>query len=142
VRRAVIALAVIGFLAVSTLVARWLTTDNAERDQVTQLLSAQLRDDPRTMLRRLHGCTGACAAQVVATARRLRRPGPLQIVAYDSATAHSLWSNSGPTRVVWKTPTTLTVVQCVGVRRTGDALRGLSIRLLTLSPSRPRTSGC
>jgi hypothetical protein len=142
VRRAVIALAVVGFLAISALVARWLTTDNAERDQVTQLLAAQLRDDPRAMLGHLHGCTGSCVAQVVANARSLHRAGPLQIVAYDSATAHSLWSNSGPTRIVWKTPTTLTVVQCVGVKRTGDALRGLSVRLLTLSPSRPRTSGC
>jgi hypothetical protein len=142
VRLAVIAVAVVAFLAASGFVARWLTTDNAERDQVTRLLSAQLRGDPRAMLRELDGCDAACAAQVRADARRLRRPGPLQIVSYESATAHALRSDSGPTRVVWKTPRTLTVVQCVGVRRTGSALRGLTVHLLTLSPSRPRSAGC
>jgi hypothetical protein len=142
VRRAAIALAVVAFLAVSGLLARWLTTENAERDQVTRLLDAQLRGDPRGMLRELDGCPAACAAQVRANARRLRRPGPLEIVAYDSATAHALGSRRGPTRVVWKTPRTLTVVQCVGVRRTGSALGGLTVRLLTLSPPRPRTAAC
>jgi hypothetical protein len=142
VRLAVIALAVVAFLAVSALVARWLTTDNAERDQVTRLLSAQLRGDAGAMLDELDGCDAACAAQVRANARRLHRPGPLQIVAYDSGTAHSLRGRRGPTRVVWKTPRTLTVVQCVDVRRTGDALGGLTVHLLALSASRPRTAGC
>lgn len=141
-RLAAIALAVVAFLAVSALVARWLTTDNAERDQVTRLLRAQLRGDPRAMLDDLDGCAAACADRVRANARRLRRPGPLQIVAYDSATAHALRSRSGPTRVVWKTPSTLTVVQCVGVRRTGSALGGLTVRLQTLSAPRPRTAPC
>jgi hypothetical protein len=142
VRLAAIALAVVAFLAVSALVARWLTTDNAERAQVTRLLDAQLRGDPGGMLRELDGCTAACAAQVRANARRLRRPGPLQIVAYDSATAHALRSRSGPTRVVWKTPRTLTVVQCVAVRRTGSAVGGLTVHLLALSPPRSRTAAC
>jgi hypothetical protein len=142
VRLAAIVLAVIVFLAVSALVARWLTTDNAERDQVTRLLAAQLRGDPRRMLGELEGCDAACVAQVRADARRLRRPGPLQIVSYESATAHALRSASGPTRVVWKTPRTLTVVQCVGVRRSGSVLRGLTVHLLTLSPSISRSAGC
>jgi hypothetical protein len=141
-RAALIAVAVVAFLAISAVLARWLTTDNAERDQVTRLLSAQLRGDPRAMLRELDGCTAACAARVRANAARLRRPGPLQIVAYDSGTAHALSGRTAPTRVVWKTPQTLTVVQCVGVRRTGNALKGLSVQLLTLSPSRPRTAPC
>jgi hypothetical protein len=141
-RAALIALAVIAFLAVSALVARWLTTDNAERDQVTRLLDAQLRGDPDAMLRELDGCAGACADRVRANAARLRRAGPLQIVAFDSGTAHALSATSAPTRVVWKTPRTLTVVQCVAVRRTGNALEGLSVRLLTLSAPRPRTAPC
>ena len=141
-RTLAIVVAAVAFLAVSALLARWLTTDNAERDQVTRLLSAQLRGDPDAMLRELDGCTGACAAQVRADAARLRRPGPLLIVAYDSGTAHALTGKSGPTRVVWKTPRTLTVVQCVGVERTGNALRGLSVHLRSLSPPRPRTAPC
>ena len=141
-RAALVALAVVAFLAVSALVARWLTTDNAERAKVTRLLQAQARGDARGMLRELEACRGACAERARANARRLRRPGPIQIVAYDSATAHALTTRTGVTRVVWKTPQTLTVVQCVRVRRTGSALRGLTVHLLALSPPIPRTAGC
>jgi hypothetical protein len=142
VRRLVIALVAVAFLAASAVAARWLTTDNAERDLVTRLLRAQARGDGGGMLAELEGCAGACATRVEANARRLRRPGSLQIVAYDSATSHALSSRSGATRVVWKTPTTLTVVQCVQVRRTGSALGGLTVRLVAVSPPLPRTAGC
>jgi len=140
-----IALGVLGlivFLAISALVARWLTVDNAERDQVTSLLQAQARGDAVAMVRQLSGCTSACAATQRANARRLRRPGPVQIVAYDSATAHALTAKTGLTRVVWKTPQSLTVVQCVRVRRTGNALRGLNVRLVALSAPIARTASC
>jgi hypothetical protein len=142
VRLISIVLAAVAFLAVSALVARWLTTDNAERDQVTRLLEAQARGDSGAMLDELDACSAACADQVRANARRLRRSGRLQIVAYDSATSHALRARTGPTRVVWKTPQTLTVVQCVRVRRTGSVVGGLSVRLLALSAPRPRTAGC
>ena len=135
-------LGVVVFLAISALLARWLTTDNAERDQVTRLLRAQARGDARGMLRELDGCAAACARQVRADARRLRRPGSLQIVLYESSTSHALRSRTGPTRVVWKTPDTLTVVQCVRVHRTGNALKGISVHLLKLSAPIPRTADC
>ncbi|HEY3021496.1 MAG TPA: hypothetical protein VGJ32_14965 [Solirubrobacteraceae bacterium] len=141
-RAVVIALSVLAFLAASALVARWLTTDNAERAKVTRLLQAQARGDARAMLRELDACAAACAARARANARRLRRGGPVQIVAYESATSHALRSRTGVTRVVWKTPDTLTVVQCVRVRRSGSALGGLTVRLLGLSGPIPRTAGC
>src|SRR3954454_14461765 len=140
-----IALGVLGlivFLVISAFVARWLTTDNAERTQVIRLLQAQARGDAGGMVRQFSACAPGCAAEARAHARRLRRPGPIQIVAYDSATAHALTTRTGVTRVVWKTPQTLTVVQCVRVRRTGSALRGLTVHLLALSPPIPRTAGC
>ena len=140
-----IALGVLGlivFLVISVFVARWLTTDNAERDQVTRLLQAQARGDAAGMLRELGPCSPACAAQARADARRLRRPGSVQIVAFDSQTAHALSSRTGVTRVVWKTPQTLTVVQCVRVHRAGNALKGLTVRLLALSAPIPRTADC
>src|SRR5436190_13044300 len=141
-RAAAVALGIIAFLAISALLARWLTVDNAERDQVTRLLQAQARGDAPGMLRELDGCTAACAGQVRANARRLRRPGSLQIVLYESSTSHALSSRTGETRVVWKTPDTLTVVQCVRVQRTGNALGGLKVSLLGVSGPRPRTAGC
>ena len=141
-RVALIAAGLVAFLAVSFGLARWLTRDNAERAKVTRLLRAQARGDAAAMLRELDGCAGACAAQTRANARRLRRGGRVQIVAYESETSRAIGSEAGPTRVVWKTPQTLTVVQCVGVRRSGNALRGQSISRERLSAPRPRTAAC
>ena len=141
-RRAVIVVIVLVFLAVSAGVARWLTADNAERDKVTALLHAQLRGDAGGMLHELDQCTGGCVARVRANAARLRRAGRLEIAAYQSETSHALGADTGQTRVVWKTPTSLTVVQCVTVKRTGDPIRGMSIELLGISGPIGRQSAC
>ena len=58
-----------------------------------------------------------------ANARRLRAPGDLKIALYQSQTAHAVRSDTKPTRVVWFTPGRLTTVQCVLVRRSGNAVR-------------------
>ena len=141
-RLVVIAIAVLIFAAVSAGVARWLTADNAERDKVTELLQAQARGDAAAMLRELDRCGGGCAARVRANAQRLRRAGKLQIARYDSSTSHALGADTGQTRVVWKTPATLTVVQCVTVKRTGNPIRGIDIQLLGISGPIPRESAC
>jgi len=141
-RLALIAVGIVVFLAVSAGVARWLTADNAERDKVETLLRAQARGDAGGMLRELSGCGGACAARVRSGAQRLRRPGRLQIVLYDSTTSHALGADTGQTRVVWKTPRSLTVVQCVTVKRTGNPVRGIDIELLGISGPIPRESAC
>src|SRR4051794_41958426 len=119
-----IALGVLGlivFLVISAFVARWLTTDNAERTQVIRLLQAQARGDAGGMVRQLSACAPGCAAEARANARRLRRPGPIQIVAYDSATPHALTTPTRGTRGGRKTPQTLTPVQCGRARRTPSA---------------------
>ena len=141
-RAALIALAVLAFLAASAVLARWLTTENAERDQVTTLLRAQARGDAGGMLRELDGCDAACRARVGANARRLRRPGAVEVIRLDSGTAHALAGKTAPTRVVWKTPGTLTVVQCVLVHRAGNALSGLDVRLRSIGPPIGREASC
>ena len=141
-RIALIAAAVLVFLAVSVGVARWLTADNAERDKVETLLRAQARGDAAAMLRELDRCGAGCAERVRANATRLRRPGKLQIARYDSSTSHALGADTGQTRVVWKTPTTLTVVQCVTVKRTGNPIGGIEVELLGISGPIPRESAC
>jgi hypothetical protein len=141
-RLALIAAAALVFVAVSAGVARWLTADNAERDKVESLLRAQARGDAGGMLRELDRCAGGCAERVRVNAKRLRRPGKLQIARYDSTTSHALGADTGQTRVVWKTPTTLTVVQCVTVKRSGNPIGGIEVELLGLSGPIPRESAC
>ena len=140
-----IAVLLVAFLGVSVLVARYLTTENRERDLVYELLRAQARGDAAGMLARLDGCAriAACRAEAEANARRLRRPGDVKILAYDSSTSYALWGASGLTRVAWTVPNRgLPVVQCVEVRRKGNAIAGRTITLTRLSAPIGNESSC
>jgi hypothetical protein len=138
-----IAVGVVAFLAISILLARFLTTENRERDEVYALLRDQARGDAPAMLARLKGCNARCRAAVSADARRLARSGTVKILAYDSSTSYALGGASGPTRVAWTiVDRQLPVVQCVQVQRTGNALTGRGINLLALSVPIDRQGTC
>lgn len=141
-KRALIALGILAFLAVSLLVARWLNTDSVERGAVVELLRAQARGDAGSMLEQLECRDEACRQAVGRNARDLRARGELKVVLYESGTAHALRSRTKPTRVVWITPGRLTTVQCVLVRRRGNAIAGLSVSLLRISAPIGRESSC
>ena len=141
-RALLIATAVIAVLAVSTLVARWLNNDTAERAKVVDLLRAQARGDAATMLKLVDCPDAACEQLIRENARKERGKGELKIALYQSQTAHSVTSRTKPTRVVWFTPDRLTTVQCVLVRRSGNLIAGGSITLLRLSAPIGRESSC
>ena len=144
-RLALIVAAVLAFLAVSFLLARWLTTENDERNAIYAVLAAQARGDAPAMLARLDGCgrDPACALLQRGNAARLRRPGKVRIVRLDSDTAYALGSSRGPTRVVWAVlGHGITVVQCVDVRRGGSALAGRSVTLARLSAPIRHDAAC
>jgi hypothetical protein len=125
---------VIVFLAVSFLLARWLTTENRERDAIYALLVDEARGDANAMRARLTGCEGRCAVTVAANARRLRTPGTPKILRLDSGTSYALGSASGITRVAWTIVNRrLPVVQCVDVERAGSALSGRRLVLRSIS---------
>jgi hypothetical protein len=112
---------------------------------VFAVLQAQARGDANAMLARLDGCAKdpACAAIQRRNAQRLRRPGDVKILAYDSKTAYALGAKRGLTRVAWTViDRGLPVVQCVDVERTGTVLAGRAIRLRRLSPPIKRTGTC
>ena len=80
-----------------------------------------------------------------ANATKLRRRGEVKIALYQSQTAHALTSRTKYTRVVWfpsgqEAPTT---VQCVLVRRDGNAIAGMTVSLLRITAAfRDRESSC
>jgi hypothetical protein len=123
------------FLAISVLLARFLSTENAERSAEEGLLQAQARGDVSGMLARLHDCREqpACIATVRSDAARLRRPGAVKILSLKSSTAYSLSGATGTTRLAWTVLGRLPVVQCVRVRRTGSFLSGMTVSLLSIS---------
>jgi hypothetical protein len=132
------------FVAVSLLLARFLTTENAERDKEARLLQAQAEGDVQGMLAELEGCSArpACVAQARANAARLRRPGAVKILSLKSRTAYSLDGASGKTRLAWTVIGRLPVVQCVDVRRSGDPIVGISVTLRSLSAPIPNEADC
>jgi hypothetical protein len=141
--RLLIAAGVIVFLALSAVLARWLSLENVERNDVLAVLKAEARGDSGAMLARLRGCGPHCRAIVMTDARRLRRRGRVQILAYQSPTSYAVTTTVGETRVAWKSSLQrLPVVQCVKVKRTGNAITGLAVSLLAISLQIGDTADC
>jgi hypothetical protein len=132
------------FVAISVELARFLSVENTERDKEAALLRAQARGDAAAMLSELDGCRErpACVATVRADASRLRRPGAVKILSLKSHTAYALGGATGVTRVAWTVIGRLPVVQCVGVRRSGDLLAGISVTLYSLSAPIANEADC
>ena len=138
---AVLVVAIGGFL-----LARYLTTENRERNAVLELLDAQAKGDPAAMLNLLDpSCRRdrSCVQTVGENARKLKRPGDPKIIAYDSKTAYALGSATGTTRVAWTVVGQgLPVVQCVRVHRGGSALAGRTVTLLRISAPIGNEASC
>ncbi len=137
-RRTYIALAVLAavlFLAVSALLARVWSADGAESSAVTALVRDEAHGDQPAMLDRLRGCRAdsACRERVASDIAGLRRPGAVSILQEQSSTGFSLTGTLGTARVAWRASSSLPIVQCVRVRRAGDAFSGLRIELLAIS---------
>jgi hypothetical protein len=144
-RLVVAALAALVFAAVCVVLARWLGTENRERDAILDVVRAEARGDVAGVVRGLEGCSAdpRCRAQVARTVARVRRPGEVKILRLDSGTAYALGSATGTTRVAWGVVDRgLPVVQCVVVRRAGSLLAGHSITLRRLSRPIGRESSC
>ena len=123
------------FLAISAALARVLSANGAEQSAIVSLLRAQARGDAEAVIAQLDGCARrpACVADARRTSARLRSPGDVTLVRLDASTSFSLGGHDDVARVVWKTPSRTTVVQCVEVHRGGDVIGGLAIALRALS---------
>jgi len=134
------------FLAISGLLARFLSAENTERDADLALIEAQTRGDAAGIVSRISGCSSSPSCVSVARANasnpRLLRRGAVKILQLTSPTAYSLTGATGRTRLAWTVIGKLPVVQCVGVRRSGNALTGIKITLVSLSAPIPNEGDC
>ena len=132
--------------AISGVLARFLSMENAERDDDEALIQAQAKGDANAMISQLSGCreNPSCVAEVTARVHntRLVRPGNVKILQLTSPTAYSLTGSTGRTRLAWTVIGTLPVVQCVLVRRTGNFLTGIHVSLLSVSAPIPNEGDC
>jgi hypothetical protein len=135
---------VVLFLAISSVLARFFSAENVERDHELILLQAEAKGDVPGMLAQLPGCVGRapCVAVVRSNAAHLRRAGTVQILSTQSTTNHSLTGSTGETRIAWKVSGRLPVVQCVRVRRAGNFLTGISISLQEIGAQISSTADC
>jgi hypothetical protein len=124
----------VAFVVLSFVIARVLTVGNAERDAVYRLVRAEAAGDQAAVLRRVHGCAGdaACVDAVRRTIARVQHPGPAKLLRFDGPSGLALTGRSGRARVAWKVGTALPVVQCVGLRTSGNPLGGYTVRVTGL----------
>jgi hypothetical protein len=139
---ALIAAGVVAFLVISALLARVFSANGAEQSAITDLVKAEAAGDQAAMLQRIQGCTHsvACRARVAQDAASLKRSGAVAILELTPSTSFSLSGMEGTARVAWRAGSSLPVVQCVRVRRSGNVLSGLHVALLEVSV-RIKTSG-
>jgi len=136
-RVVLIAVGVVLFLVFSAGLARFLTTDNLEREEDVALIEDEAKGDAAGMIAKLSGCRErpACVTSVKQNAANpeLHRPGSVKILSLSSATANSPTGATGKTRLAWTVLGKPPVVQCVEVKRTGNAVTGTKVALLSLS---------
>ncbi len=132
--RALFGVSLLLVLAVSVLLARFLTVENLERDDDLALVQAEARGSLAGILHELSGCTASptCMASARANVhnRSLRRSGAVKILQLESKTAYSLSSATGKTRLAWSVIGTHPVVQCIEVHRTGNFFTGMHVQLV------------
>jgi hypothetical protein len=137
---------VVLFLVISGLLARFLQTENVERDDDLALIQAEAKGDVQAMLNQLSGCRASpsCVASVKANAAnpRTRRPGAVKILQLTSPTAYAPFGATGKTRFAWTVIGTLPVVQCIEVRRSGNFFSGVSVKLTALSAPIENEADC
>jgi hypothetical protein len=123
------------FLFISLILARVFSADGAERTAITLLLRDEAAGNRTGMIARIKGCatSAACRVRVAEDATALRRSGTISILELNPSAGFSLTSTLGTARVAWKTSGSLPIVQCVRVRRAGDAISGITIELLKVS---------
>jgi hypothetical protein len=138
-----IVVGLIVFLAISAVLARVFSVDSAERTAITGLVQSEARGDAAAMIRQIHACSDVpCRQRVAEDAASLKRRGSIKILELNSSAGFSFGSTLGTARVAWRAGTALPVVQCVRVRRAGNALSGLHVQLLEISLRIKSDAGC
>lgn len=132
------------FLAISGLLARFLSVESEEREDLVSVLQAEAQGNAQAMLSKLSACgeSPKCTAAVHEDAVKLRRQGSVKILTLTSHTAYALTGKTAPTRVAWTVIGRLPVVQCVQVKRTGNALTGISVKLRSIGPQIQGEADC
>ena len=132
------------FLLVSAILARVFSLDGAEGAAITMLVKDEAAGNEPGAVSRIRGCAAqpSCRARVGANVAALARPGQVSIIQIQPSAGFSLSSTVGTARVAWKVGSSLPIVQCVRVRRAGDAISGFRVQLLAVTPRLKTDADC
>lgn len=132
------------FLGVSAVLARVFSLDGAEDSAITVLVKDQAAGDRTGAISQIDGCARsvACRARVAANVAALAHPGGVSIIQIQPSAGFSLGETLGTARVAWKIGFSLPIVQCVRVRRAGNAVSGFRVELLEISLRIASDSAC
>jgi hypothetical protein len=139
-----IALGIVAFLALSAILARVYSADNAERSALTGLVQAEARGDTAAVIARIEHCrqSPACTARAAEVSSALRHSGAVQVLQIQASTGFNVVSTTGTARVAWDVGGSLPIVQCVVVHRAGNAVSGLRVELMKVSPRIKSDADC
>jgi hypothetical protein len=139
-----IAVGVLLFLAVSALLARVFSANGAEQSAITMLVTDEARGNANAIVDDIEGCRAvpSCRRRAAEIATALAHPGAVSIIQLQPSTSFSIAETLGTARVAWDVGASLPIVQCVRVRRTGNAISGLRVELLEVSPRISSDSAC
>jgi hypothetical protein len=123
------------FFAVSAILARVFSLDGAESSAITALVKDEAAGNKNAAVSQIVGCAHrpACRASVAGNVAALARPGAVSIIQIQPSAGFSLSSTVGTARVAWRVGFSLPIVQCVRVRRAGDAITGFQVQLLAVT---------
>jgi hypothetical protein len=136
--------AIIAFLAISALLARVFSANSAEQAAITTLVKDEASGDANAIVGDILGCraVASCRRRADEIAKALRHPGAVSIIQLQPSTSFSVADTLGTARVAWNVGSSLPIVQCVRVRRAGNAISGLRVELLEVSRRIPSDSAC
>jgi hypothetical protein len=139
-----IGLGLVLFAAISAILARVFSVDGAERTAITVLVQDEASGNATGAVAQIQGCelSVACRSTVEANVATLKQAGTVSILELNPSAGFSLGSTLGTARVAWRAGSSLPVVQCVRVRRAGNALSGLRVELLKISSRIESDSVC
>lgn len=136
--------AVVVFLVISGLLARVLSANGAEQSAITALVRDEARGAAGALLGDIAGCRAdpLCRQRVAENAAALKHPGSISILTLQPSTNFSIAGTLGTARVAWNVGGSLPIVQCVRVRRTGNAISGLHVELLDVTARLQSDADC
>lgn len=136
--------AVVVFLLISALLARVFSANSAEQAAITALVTAEAHGNTRAVIGDITGCqsTPTCRSRASEVTTALEHPGAISIIQIQPSTSFSIAGTQGTARVAWTVGGSLPIVQCVRVRRTGNAISGLRVQLLEVSRRIKSDSAC